>query len=152
MIAIGCDHAAYSFKTEILQYLKDKGYEVKDFGSDGMAKSDYPEYARRVCRSIQAGECDRGLLFCGTGIGMSITANKFRGIRAAACMEALGAELSRRHNDANVLCLGARMIGPELAKRTVDVWLETDFEGGRHQNRVNLIALMENEEHTGQAN
>lgn len=143
MIAVGSDHAAFSFKTEIVAYLKEKGYEVKDFGSDGMQKSEYPEYARRVCRSIKARECDKGLLFCGTGIGMSIAANKFKGIRAAACMESLGAELSRRHNDANVLCLGARMIGIEQAKRTVEVWLATEFEGGRHQSRVDMISQFE---------
>ncbi len=146
MIAIGCDHAAYAFKTELLEYLRAQGYEVKDFGADGKVRSEYPEYASLVCKSIQSGECDRGLLFCGTGIGMSIAANKHKGIRAAVCMESLSAELSRRHNDANVLCLGARMVGLELAKYIIDAWLKTDFEGGRHQGRVDMISAIENEE------
>lgn len=143
MIAIGSDHAAFGFKMEILKYLTEKGYECKDFGADGKVKSEYPEYARLVGKSIQSGECERGLLFCGTGIGMNITVNKMRGIRAAVCMEAYCAELSRKHNDANVLCLGARVLGIELAKKIVDVWLETGFEGGRHQKRVDMIMEIE---------
>ena len=146
MIAVGCDHAAFTFKTELIEYLKEKGYEVKDFGSDGKVRSEYPEYAAMVCKSIQSGECEKGLLFCGTGIGMSIAANKHKGIRAAVCMEALGAELSRRHNDANVLCLGARMVGLELAKYIIDAWLKTEFEGGRHQGRVDMISAIEKSE------
>ena len=147
MIAIGSDHAAFGFKMEILNYLVEKGYECKDFGADGKVRSEYPEYAKLVGRAIQSGECDRGLLFCGTGIGMSIAANKIRGIRATVCMEAYGAELSRRHNNANVLCLGARVLGIELAKKIVDVWLETEFEGGRHQARLDMITGIEKEEH-----
>lgn len=146
MLAIGSDHAAYGFKMEILKYLSDKGIECKDFGADGKVKSEYPEYAKIVCESIQSGECDRGILFCGTGIGMSITANKMKGIRAVVCTESLGAELSRRHNNTNVLCLGARLLGLELAKRIVDVWLETEFEGGRHQVRVDMISGIEAEQ------
>ncbi|MHB1484352.1 MAG: ribose 5-phosphate isomerase B [Saccharofermentanales bacterium] len=146
MIAIGSDHAAFGFKMEILNYLTEKGYECKDFGADGKIKSEYPEYAKLVGKSIQTGECDRGLLFCGTGIGMNIAANKMRGIRAAVCMEAYCAELSRRHNDANVLCLGARVLGLELAKKIIDVWLETGFEGGRHQKRVDMIMEIETSE------
>jgi ribose 5-phosphate isomerase B len=146
MIAIGSDHAASSFKMEILNHLTAKGYECKDFGSDGQVRSEYPEYAKLVARSVQSGECDRGFLFCGTGIGMSIAANKVRGIRAAVCMESFGAELSRRHNNANILCLGARVLGIELAKKIVDVWLETEFEGGRHQGRIDMIAEIEKEE------
>ena len=129
-----------------MNYIKEKGYECKDFGADGKVKSEYPEYAKLVCKSIQSGECDRGLLFCGTGIGMSIAANKMKGIRAVVCMESFCAELSRCHNNANVLCLGARVLGIELAKRIVDVWLETEFEGGRHQVRVDLITEIENQE------
>ncbi len=146
MIAIGSDHAAYGFKMEILDYLTGKGYECKDCGADGKVRSEYPEYAKIVGRAIQSGECDRGLLFCGTGIGMSIAANKMRGIRAVVCMESFGAELSRRHNNANVLCLGARVLGIELAKKIVDVWLETGFEGGRHQARLDMITEIEKEE------
>jgi len=143
MLAIGCDHAAYEFKTQIKEYLISKGIEVRDFGADGQTKSEYPEYASLVCKAIQDGECEKGLLFCGTGIGMSIAANKFKGIRAALCMESLGAKLSRQHNDANVLCLGARVLGLELAKHIIDTWLETEFEGGRHQKRVDMISKFE---------
>jgi len=146
MIAIGSDHAAFGFKMEILNYIKEKGYECKDLGADGKVKSEYPEYAKLVCKTIQSGECDRGLLFCGTGIGMSIAANKMKGIRAVVCMESFGAELSRRHNNTNVLCLGARVLGMELAKRIVDVWLEAEFEGGRHQMRVDMITEIEKQE------
>ncbi len=146
MIAIGSDHAAYDFKLQILEFLKSKGYETLDMGSDGVKRSEYPQYAELVCKAIQEGRADRGLLFCGTGIGMSISANKFKGIRAAVCSESLGAELSRRHNDANVLCLGARMTGIELAKHIVEAWLVSDFEGGRHQGRVDLIGQIEDGE------
>ena len=146
MIAIGSDHAAYEFKMDILNYLVEKGYECKDFGSDGAIKSEYPQYAKLVGKAIQSGECDRGLLFCGTGIGMSIAANKMKGIRAVVCMESFGAELSRRHNDTNVLCLGARVLGCGLARKIVDVWLETGFDGGRHQIRVDMITDIEKEE------
>jgi len=146
MIAIGSDHAAFAFRMEILNYLIEKGYECKDFGADCNVQSDYPAYAKIVAKAVQSGECDRGLLFCGTGIGMCISANKVKGIRAAVCMESYSAELSRRHNNANVLCLGARVLGIELAKRIVDVWLETEFEGGRHQKRVDMITAIETEE------
>jgi len=146
MIAIGSDHAAYDFKIEIVNYLKEKGYECKDFGSAENVRADYPDYAKLVAKSIQSGECDKGMLFCGTGIGMSIAANKVKGIRAAVCTESLSAELSRKHNNSNILCLGARMTGIELAKRIVDVWLETEFEGGRHQSRVDIIGQIETDE------
>jgi ribose 5-phosphate isomerase B len=146
MIAIGSDHAAFEFKAEMIRHLESRGLEYKDFGADGIVKSEYPEYAKIVARAVQSGECDRGLLFCGTGIGMSIAANKVRGIRAAVCMESFSAELSRRHNDANILCLGARVLGPELAKRIIDVWLDTAFEGGRHKGRVDMISQIEEEE------
>ena len=146
MIAIGSDHAAFAFKAEIIRHLESKGLAYKDFGADGKVKSEYPEYAGLVARAVRSGECDRGLLFCGTGIGMSIAANKVRGVRAVVCMEAYGAELSRRHNDANVLCLGARVLGLELAKKIIDVWLDTAFEGGRHAERVDMIAQIEQEE------
>lgn len=146
MIGIGSDHAAYEFKIEILNYLKDKGLDCKDFGSDGTTRADYPEYAKKVAKAVQSGECDRGMLFCGTGIGMSIAANKVKGIRAAVCSESYGAELSRRHNNSNILCIGARVTGIELAKKIVDVWLVTEFEGGRHQTRIDMITEIENGE------
>ncbi len=146
MIAVACDHAAFAFKTEIIGYLRDKGYDVRDFGADGKVRSEYPEYAALACRAIQSGECEKGILFCGTGIGMCISANKFKGIRAAVCTESLGAELSRRHNNANVLCLGARLVGIELAKHIIDAWLNAEFEGGRHQERVDMISAIEAEE------
>lgn len=146
MIAIGCDHAAYDFKVEILEYLKAKGYDVKDLGVFAAERVNYPDYAHLVCETIQSGECDKGILICGTGIGMSIAANKHKGIRAALCSESLSAELSRKHNDANILCLGARVLGPELAKHIIEAWLVTEFEGGRHQDRVDLISRIESEE------
>jgi ribose 5-phosphate isomerase B len=143
MIAIGSDHAAYGFKMEIIKHLEEKGILCRDYGADGKVKSEYPEYAQIVAKAVQSGECEKGILFCGTGIGMSIAANKIEGIRAAVCMESFGAELSRMHNNANILCLGARMLGLELAKKIVDVWLSTEFQGGRHKERVDMIARIE---------
>lgn len=146
MIAIGSDHAAYAFKMEIMNYLESKGFECKDFGGDGIVKSEYPDYAKLVGKSIQSGECDRGLLFCGTGVGMSMAANKMRGIRAVVCTEVFSAKLSRLHNNSNILCLGARIVGVEYAKSIIDEWLVTGFEGGRHQIRVDMITEIETNE------
>ena len=145
MIAIGSDHGGYLLKEEIKKHLEDKGYEVKDFGTDSTASCDYPVYAEKVCRAVQSGECERGILICGTGIGMSMCANKCKGIRAAVCGDHFSAEFTRKHNNANVLCLGARVIGAGVAMQLVDIFLTTEYEGGRHEKRVEMMMQLENE-------
>ena len=141
-IALGSDHAGYSLKEEIKKYLDLKELPFTDFGTFKIDSSDYPEFAYKVGNAIANEECDRGVLICGTGIGMSITANKIKGIRAAATNTEEGAKLSRLHNDANILCLGARMVEPENALKILDVWVNTSFEGGRHQKRTDLITQL----------
>ncbi|HHW45475.1 MAG TPA: ribose 5-phosphate isomerase B [Clostridiales bacterium] len=143
MIAIGCDHGGFDLKCAIVEHLKEKGVEFKDFGIFENTSVDYPDIAKKVADSILSGECERGILVCGTGIGMSIAANKIKGIRAAACSEVYSAEYCRLHNDANILCLGGRVIGPGTAVKMVDVFLKTEFEGGRHSRRVGKIASFE---------
>lgn len=143
MIAIGCDHGGFTLKTAIIEHLKERGIEVKDFGCDGEAVN-YPDIAEVLCESITKNECNLGILCCGSGIGMSMAANKVKGIRAAACSETFSAEFTRRHNDANVLCLGGRVIGPAVACQMVDLFIDTEFEGGRHQVRVDMITAIEN--------
>ena len=138
-IALGSDHGGFALKREIADWLEQAGHEVLDMGADGPESVDYPDYADRVCRSVLAGESERGILICGTGIGMSMVANRHRGIRAALCHDAFTARMSREHNDANVLCLGGRVLGPALALDIVAVWLATAFEGGRHQRSINLF-------------
>lgn len=138
-IAIASDHGGYELKKVIYEYLKELGHEAVDMGCDSEASVDYPDYAFPLCEKVAKGEFDRGILICGTGIGMSICANKVDGIRCALCSEPVSASLTRRHNDANVLAMGARIIGREMAKETVRVFLSTDFEGGRHENRINKI-------------
>ena len=142
-IAIGSDHTAYRFKLEIIEHLQTKGIEVVDFGSHNEESTNYPIYALRACKAVVKGECDLGLLFCGTGVGMSLAANKVRKIRAVVCTEPYSAVLSRRHNNTNVLCLGARVVGVELAIMIIDLWLAAEFEGGRHQTRLDMIAELE---------
>ncbi len=144
MIAIGSDHGGYLLKEEIKKHLEEKGYEVKDFGTDSTASCDYPVYAEKVCRAIQSGECEKGILVCGTGIGMSMCANKCKGIRAAVCGDHFSAEFTRKHNNANVLCLGARVIGAGVAMQLVDIFLTTEYEGGRHEKRVEMMMQLEN--------
>lgn len=144
MIAIGSDHGGYLLKEEIKKHLKEKGYEFKDFGTDSTASCDYPVYAEKVCRAIQSGECEKGILVCGTGIGMSMCANKCKGIRAAVCGDHFSAEFTRKHNNANVLCLGARVIGAGVAMQLVDIFLTTEYEGGRHEKRVEMMMQLEN--------
>ena len=140
MIALGCDHGGYELKQEIIAYLEKAGLEYKDFGCDGPASVDYPVYAKLVAKSIQSGECDKGILICGTGIGISITANKFKGIRAALCTDCFCAEATRQHNDANVLALGGRVVGAGLAIKIVDTFLNTPFSNDeRHMRRINQI-------------
>lgn len=144
MIAIGSDHGGYLLKEEIKKHLKEKGYEFKDFGTDSTASCDYPVYAEKVCRAVQSGECEKGILICGTGIGMSMCANKCKGIRAAVCGDHFSAEFTRKHNNANVLCLGARVIGAGVAMQLVDIFLTTEYEGGRHEKRVEMMMQLEN--------
>lgn len=140
MIAIGNDHTGYELKMEIIKYLEEKGIEYKDFGCGKVTSSDYPVYAKAVCKAIQNNECDKGILICGTGIGISIAANKMKGIRAALCHDCFSAEATRLHNDANVLALGARVIGPGLAVKIVDTFLNTEFSGQeRHIRRIKML-------------
>ncbi len=142
-IAVGSDHAGFPLKERIKDFLLNKGHEVLDFGTTSEDSTHYPIFAKEVSLAVQRGEAERGILVCGTGIGMSITANKFRGVRAALCLNEYMARMSRLHNDANVLCLGDRVLGEELALSIVDVWLSTPFEGGRHKRRIELIGKIE---------
>ena len=140
MIGLGCDHGGYELKQEIIKYLEEKGIPYKDFGCDSTKSVDYPIYARKVGRAIQNGVCDKGILICGTGIGISIAANKMKGIRAALCTDCFSAEATRLHNDANILALGGRVVGPGLAVKIVDTFLNTEFSHEeRHQRRIDLI-------------
>ena len=140
MLALGCDHGGYELKLEIKKYLDEKEIPYKDFGCDSTDAVDYPVYAKKVCRAILSGECEKGILICGTGIGISITANKFKGIRAALYTDCFCAEATRQHNDANVLALSGRVVGPGLAVKIVDTFLNTPFSGAeRHQNRIDQM-------------
>lgn len=140
MIALGCDHGGYELKQEIKKYLDENHIEYRDFGCGSTESVDYPVYAKMVCRAILNGECEKGILICGTGIGISITANKFKGIRAALCTDCFSAEATRLHNDANVLALGGRVVGPGLAVKIVDTFLHTSFSGEeRHMRRIRQI-------------
>lgn len=140
--AIGCDHAGYPLKEPLVEELEGRGHVVTDMGTNGFASVDYPTFALRVGRAIVAGEADLGVLICGTGTGMAIAANKIEGIRAVSVSEAFSARMARAHNDANILCLGARVLGSGAAVDVLRAWLETDFEGGRHQRRVEMLAEM----------
>lgn len=146
MIAVACDHAALDMKRDLLELLDEMGLEYHDYGTYSCESCDYPVYAARAARAVAGGECDRGLLICGTGVGISLAANKVKGIRCVTCSEPYSAEMSRRHNNANMLAIGARVVGTELARMIVRVWLTTDFEGGRHQRRVDMITALENGE------
>lgn len=142
-IALGCDHGGFEHKNAIAEHLKENGFEVLDVGIYEEKPVDYPDIALKVCKSILSGDCERGILVCGTGIGMSIAANKVKGIRAAACSDHFSAKYTRLHNNSNVLCLGGRVIGIGTAIELTDLFVETDFEGGRHQNRVDKISEIE---------
>lgn len=146
-VAIGSDHRGYQAKEKIKAMLVSKGYDVLDFGADCAASCDYPDAAYPTCKSVVTHVSEFAILLCGSGIGMCMSANKVRGIRAALCHDELTAEMSRRHNDANVLCLPADLIGEELMRRIVEVWLKTGFEGGRHERRVKKIMHYEDKEH-----
>lgn len=139
-IAIGGDHAGFEYKEKLIEILTSQGYEVKDFGPDSYASVDYPDYVHPLCEAIEAGQMDQGIVICGSGNGVAITANKHQGIRAALCWNEELAALSRQHNNANVLALPARFVSFELADKMVKAFLETDFGGGRHQARVDKIA------------
>ncbi len=139
LIAVAGDHAGYPLKQSIIQYLEKEGYAYKDYGCYGGERAEYPVYGEKAARAVASGECTCGLIFCGTGIGISIAANKVRGIRCAACSDSFSAEYSRMHNDANMLALGARVIGPGLAEQLVKLFLTTDFEGGRHKTRIDMF-------------
>ena len=145
-IAIGNDHTATEMKRHIMAYLENKGYELVNFGTDGDERVDYPVYGKAVARAVANGKCDLGILICGTGIGISLAANKVHGIRAAVCSEPYSAELTRRHNNANIIAFGARVVGTAMAERIVDAFLEAEYEGGRHQARIDMISEIEEEE------
>ena len=143
-IIIGCDHAAYDLKLKVIDHLVELGYEVADVGTDSEASCDYPVFAHRLCKRIQSGEFELGILICGTGIGMSLVANKHKGIRAACCSDTFSARLTRNHNNANVLCFGARVVGMGLAFDLVDNFINAEYEGGKHAKRVAMIDAIEN--------
>ena len=140
MIALGSDHGGFSLKQEIIAYLKERNLEFKDYGCFNEEACDYPIFGKAVANAIVSGECDKGILICGTGIGISIAANKIKGIRAALCHDCFSAEATRLHNDANILAMGARVVGPGHALKIVDTFLNTEFsEDERHKNRISLI-------------
>ncbi|MEJ2580343.1 MAG: ribose 5-phosphate isomerase B [Acidobacteriota bacterium] len=141
MIVVASDHAGVVLKAEIIEIIGEVGLEVRDLGPADESSVDYPDFAHAVAESVGSGEADRGVLICGTGIGMSLAANRHRGVRAALCHDAFTAEMARRHNDANVLCIGARSTGPGVAEQMVRIFLETTFEGGRHLRRVEKIEI-----------
>lgn len=143
MISIACDHGAYELKETVKQHLLDAGYEVKDFGTNSLESCDYPDYAAPAAQAVASGECEKGIVLCTTGIGVSMVANKVKGVRCSLCSDLLSAEMTRRHNDANVLAMGAGIVGKNLALAIVDKWLATEFEGGRHQRRVDKITALE---------
>ena len=142
-IVIGCDHGGVELKNEIIAHLNKRGIEVTDVGTYTKDSCNYPDYARALCKKIINGEFERGILVCGTGIGMSIAANKIKGIRAALCSDVYSAKMTKVHNNSNVLCMGGRVLGRELAFMIVDAWLEAEFEGGRHQKRIDKIHALE---------
>ena len=146
MIAIGCDHGGFALKQEIIKYLNANNIAYRDFGTDSEKSVNYAPIAAAVGHSVASGECEKGILICGTGIGMSMAANKVKGIRAACCSDHFSAKYTRLHNDANILCMGGRVIGPGVAVELTELFLNTAFEGGRHSARIAQIAAIENGE------
>lgn len=144
MIAIGCDHAGYELKCEVMKHLDEKGIDYIDVGCHSSQSVHYPIYAYNLCKKVVGGEVECGILICGTGIGMSMAANKVKGIRAAVCSDEFSTEFTRRHNDANVMCMGARVLETKKAIKLVDIFLGTPFEGGKHKTRIGMIANIEN--------
>jgi len=145
-IAIGSDHAGLDLKNHIKVLLEDLGNKVEDYGTYTFDRTDYPVYAARAAKAVVKKECDRGILICGTGVGISIAANKIDGVRAIVCSDCYSAKLSREHNDTNILALGSRVVGPDLAGMIVKIWLETEYEGDRHQQRLDMISKLERDE------
>lgn len=143
-IAMGCDHGGFDLKEDIKAFLTEQGHEVEDFGCYGKGSCDYPEFAEAAARAVAEGKCERGIVICTTGIGISISANKVKGVRCALCGDPWSAEMTRRHNDANMLAMGAGVVGPLLARQIVTAFLGHDFEGGRHQRRVDKMMDIEN--------
>ena len=147
MIAVASDRIGWPLKTEIMKMLDEIGFEYKDFGTyNYMDKVNYPPFGYKAARAVKTGECEKGIIFCGTGIGISLSANKVKGIRCCVCSDCYSAQMSKRHNDTNMLALGAWVVGPELAKMIVKSWLEAEFEGGGHQMRLDMIKKIENED------
>ena len=142
-IALAADHGGFELKEAVKAHLDELGLEYIDFGTHSTASVDSPDMALPACDAVVSGQCDKALLFCGTGVGISMAANKVKGIRACCCSDSFSCEYTRRHNDANVLCFGARVVGSELAKMIVDEWINAEFEGGRHQRRVDMIMAIE---------
>lgn len=145
-IGIGNDHAALEMKNQVMEYLEEKGYEVVNYGTNTPESCNYPEFGEKVGRAVVSGEVDCGILICGTGVGISLAANKVKGVRAVVCSEPYSAKLSKQHNNTNILAFGARVVGIELAKMIIDEWLGAEFEGGRHQTRVDMIMAIENKD------
>ena len=145
-IGIGNDHAALEMKNQVMEYLEEKGYEVIHYGTNTPESCNYPEFGEKVGRAVVSGEVDCGILICGTGVGISLAANKVKGVRAVVCSEPYSAKLSKQHNNTNILAFGARVVGIELAKMIIDEWLGAEFEGGRHQTRVDMIMAIENKD------
>ena len=143
MLVIASDHGGLELKRELMEHLRQRGVEFEDIGTYTSESCNYPEYAEKAARGVADGTWEKGILVCGTGIGMSLAANKVRGIRCALCSDCFSAEMCRAHNDANMLALGGRVLGPELAKRIVDLFLDTEFLGGRHANRVAMVMALE---------
>lgn len=140
-LSFGCDHAALDMKNQLIRIAEELGFTCIDEGPTCADRVDYPDYAKKVAHKVSAGDVDAGVLVCGSGVGMSITANKVKGVRAVVCTEPYSATMSRAHNNANVLCLGARVVGPDMAEMILKLWLDTEFEGGRHESRVAKIEL-----------
>jgi ribose 5-phosphate isomerase B len=146
-IAVGADHAGFALKERVREYLESKGFEVEDLGPATLQPVDYPDYAEKVAASVAAKKADFGVLMCGTGLGVAIAANKIPGIRAATCNDTLSAYFARAHNDANVLTMGGRLTDEATARKIVDIWLSTEFEGGRHARRVEKIGIIDEKNH-----
>ena len=144
-IAIGCDHGALDLKNKVIAHLTAKGYEVVNFGTDTLDSCDYPDYAAPAAKAVASGECDKGIVLCTTGIGVSITANKVKGIRCALLSDVMSARMTRQHNDTNMMAIGAAIVGQMLALEIIDTWLGAEYEGGRHQRRIDKMMALENE-------
>ena len=144
-IAIGCDHGALDLKNKVIAHLTAKGHEMVNFGTDTLDSCDYPDFAGPAAKAVASGECDKGIVLCTTGIGVSITANKVKGIRCALLSDVMSARMTRQHNDTNMMAIGAAVVGQMLALEIIDTWLGTDYEGGRHQRRIDKMMALDNE-------